>query len=551
MNSERHHRPPSLPMVWRSRSLRLSCLGCAVLGCTEEPFEPTAEATDSPPSNGTPVAFVDRTSDAGFSWPVGGFGRANSGASAMRGGVASGDIDGDGDIDLFVVSGVGLGNRLYLNSGDGTFSDVASRYGVGETGIVEAGATFVDFDGDGRLDLVVGGVGEETAPAPHPSVLLFGNTGSGFVNVTDAAGLGDLTQLDTYSTTFGDVDRDGDLDMFTTHWYNATGGHYLWENDGAGVFHDVTGEYGLTSLEFTFTANFVDTDLDGDLDLLVASDFGNSTVMLNEGARFVEEQTSLLTDGNGMGASVGDYDNDGDLDWFVTSIWDPDGTPEGTWDVTGNRLYQNDGRGRFTDVSQSARVREGYWGWASCFADFDNDGHLDLFHVNGMYVGDRPEFREFWSDPSRLFMSNGDGTFSERSLEVGLTDTGQGRGVACFDADRDGDIDIFVSNNGEAPRFYRNEGTPVHRYLGIVLRGVRPNTQGIGARITVQPADGETQTREIRAGGSYVSQSPSEAHFGLGRAESVTVIVVWPDGNRTVLHDVEADQLLTISHPGG
>jgi hypothetical protein len=548
MNAGSQQPQTAIPIVSRRRLLTPLCLACAVAGCTEELLEPKSEVTGPAPPQGAPIAFVDRTSEAGFSWPVGGFGQAKSGASAMRGGVASGDIDGDSDIDLFVVSSAGRENSLYLNMGDGTFADVAAPYGVNEIGVVASGPTFVDLDGDGQLDLVVGGVSHETASIDHKAVVLFRNTGAGFVNVTEAARLTELPPLDTYSTTFGDVDGDGDLDMFMSHWHNTYGGHYLWENDGSGAFRDITMAYGLADLEFTFTANFTDIDLDGDLDLLLASDFGHSKVMSNVGGRFIEEPTSVLTDGNGMGASVGDYDNDGDLDWFVTSIWDPNGVAEGNWDISGNRLYQNDGSGRFTDVSASAGVREGYWGWASCFADFDNDGNLDLFHVNGMYVGDRSEFREFWSDPSRLFMSNGDGTFTERSSELGLNDRGQGRGVACFDADRDGDIDIFVSNNEEAPRFYRNEGSPIHHYLEIVLRGAPPNVQGIGARIAVETGDGDTKIREIRAGGSYVSHSPAEAHFGLGQAESVTVSVAWPDGDVTTLRHVATDQLLTISH---
>ncbi|MFQ5705576.1 MAG: CRTAC1 family protein, partial [Gemmatimonadales bacterium] len=202
------------------------------------------------------------------------------------------------------------------------------------------------------------------------------------------------------------------------------------------------------------------------------------------------------------------------------------------------------------DVSIEAGVREGYWGWASCFADFDNDGNLDLFHVNGMQASDNAIFSEYWADPSRLFISNGDGTFTERSSEVGLGDNGQGRGVVCFDADRDGDIDIFVANNRQPPAFYVNEGATGNNYLEIVLLGASPNTQGIGARIVVT-AGGKTQTREIRAGGNYVSQDPAEAHFGLGREEIASeVLVKWPDGQVTALQAVAANQVVVIRHPG-
>ncbi len=159
--------------------------------------------------------------------------------------------------------------------------------------------------------------------------------------------------------------------------------------------------------------------------------------------------TKVFTDENGMGAAVGDYDNDGDLDWFVTSIWGPDPDDSHTqWDSSGNRLYRNSGDGTFEDVTDVAGVRKGFWGWGSCFADFNNDGHLDIFHVNGYLTPNsklqrfRP--KKFFDDPVRLFVSNGDGEFTERSTALGLDDTDQGRDVSCFDYERDGDLDIFI-----------------------------------------------------------------------------------------------------------
>jgi hypothetical protein len=146
-------------------------------------------------------------------------------------------------------------------------------------------------------------------------------------------------------------------------------------------------------------------------------------------------------------------------------------------------------------------------------------------------------------------MSNGDGTFTEASSESGIEDNGDGRGVVCFDADRDGDIDIFISNNGAEPRFYSNQ-LDRNNYLGVVLRGPSPNTQGIGALITITPSVGGTQVREIRAGSNYLSQDPAEAHFGLGDATSVDLTVRWPDGMITQVSDVQANQLLVVSQSG-
>jgi len=200
--------------------------------------------------------------------------------------------------------------------------------------------------------------------------MVYRNTGNGsFVDVTPGTGLVLPAEMDTYSITAGDIDGDNLLDLFLTHWQGrdafgepnaAHGGHFLWRNTGAGSFVDVTSAYGLDGLQFTFTANFSDIDRDGDLDILLAGDFGSSKVLRNDGGMFVEEPASLLSDENGMGASVGDYDNDGDLDWFVTSIWDPDGFAEGKWGITGNRRYENDGLGGFTDVSVRAGTRVGY-----------------------------------------------------------------------------------------------------------------------------------------------------------------------------------------------
>ncbi len=546
-------------------------LVCLVAGCVaEEIIEPDEELLEPADGLTHEMAFVDRTTEAGFI----AFGSASSEPDqeesamqmelAMLGGVAAGDFDADGDVDLFLVSDGSGDNLLYRNNGDGTFEEVGAQYGISSTPIYESGPIFVDYDGDGHLDLIVGGVRRMSEWQDYNSVAVFRNTGmQSFVDVTPGTGLVLPPEVDTYSISAGDVDGDDRLDLFLSHWRTrggrdslgavvtvSHGRNFLWKNNGAGSFVDITSEFGLDELRFTLTANFSDIDRDDDLDLLVASDFRSSMVLLNNGGTFVEEPNSVLSDGNGMGASMGDYDNDGDLDWFVTSIWDPNGIAEGEWDISGNRLYRNDGHGRFADVSIAAGVREGYWGWASCFADFDNDGNLDLFHVNGMQANRNSIFGEFWADPSRLFIANGDGTFTERSSEVGLSDYGQGRGVVCFDADRDGDIDIFVANNAQPPTFYVNEGTNVNNYLEIVLRGVSPNTQGIGARIMVT-AGGKIQTREIRAGGNYVSQDPAEAHFGFGQEEIASeVLVRWPDGQVTVLQAVAANQVLVIPHPG-
>ncbi len=525
---------------------------------TETPTPPTPPGTGTPP--GVTAPFLERTTESGF----GGlrFGPPipdADEAGTIIGGVAAGDVDKDGDIDLFVVTEGTGENTLYLNQGDGTFSSSLLE-GLSNTPLFESGPLFVDYDGDGLLDIIMGGF-RPTDSSQLNSVRVYRNVGGlSFVDVSATAGVTPPVELATFSISAADINGDQHLDLFLSHWFSLNGGPedpvlhgggFLWSNDGGRAFTDITAQAGLNDLEFTFTPNFSDIDGDADLDLLIASDFNSSRVFLNDRGMFRESTGSILSDQNGMGAAVGDYDGDGDMDWFVSSIFDPNGSAEGNWGTTGNRLYQNDGSGTFTDVTESAGVRMGFWGWGSCFADFDNDGWLDLFHVNGW----RHDFfaDEFLADPSRLFMSNGDGTFTEASLINGLVDDGQGRGVVCFDADRDGDIDIFVSNNGDGPSFYMNQVAQTSQpfnYLGVVLVGPSPNTQGIGALITMTPSIGGTQVREIRAGSNFVSQNPAEAHFGLGDATSADLSVRWPDGMVSNVSNVAANQLLVLSHPG-
>ena len=459
-------------------------------------------------------------------------------------GVAAVDYDADGDIDLFVLGGLNDPHSLHQNQGDGTFLEVAGDVGL-DLFHRGSGPVFADIDGDGDLDLFIGAVAGD-------SHFVMRNDGGAFTDVTEESGI-ELTVPNTMSATFDDYDQDGDLDLFLSH-HSSLGQQdteTLWRNFGDGTFEsysiqsgiagsllgvDATGDNDVLQ-DFTFTPNLSDIDGDGDRDLLMSADFGTSKVFMNNGDGTFTHATDrdVITDEAGMGGAVGDYDNDGDMDWFVSSIYNEEA------DLTGNRLYRNDGNGVFEDVTVAAGVEDGFWGWGSCFADFDNDGYLDLFHVNG-WTG----FLEFEDDPLRYFHSNGDGTFTERSADIGLTDTGQGRGIACFDADRDGDLEIAVINNSDRYLvYYRNDLDSTNHYLGVKLVSLSTNTAGIGAWIKLSTGLG-SQVREVRAGSNYVSQNPSEVHFGLASATIADIEIRWPDGSVQTLQDVDADQFLTV-----
>lgn len=495
-------------------------------------------------------SFEDDTSDAGVAFEhafdlVG----PPDDHQLTSGGVAAADYDADGDIDLYVVGGSDAGDRLLRNLGDGTFEDVTDAAGVARSGITSAGPAFVDYDGDGTLDLLV--------PTTDGPVVLFRGVGDGtFEDRTFMAGL--WVTRPTISAAFGDLDLDGDLDLYLSHWGTVVdeGGpsEQLFRNEGDGTFSDATDASGIgatlpagseiyPTLDLTLGPTFTDIDDDGWPDLLVAGDFGTSQILRNTGGTFDDVTTDVIDDENGMGVAVADFDNDCDVDWFVTSIRGVEGEPiDGLWGITGNRLYRNDGQGVFTNVTEAAGVRDGGWGWGACAADFDNDGHLDLFHTNGWVAGDG-----YADDPSRLFLSNGDGTFSEQSVALGIDDRGMGRGVACFDADRDGDIDVFVANIMGTHAFYRNQAPAAHHWLNVRLEGPPGNTQGVGARIYLATSAG-TQMREIQVGSGYASQHPAEAHFGLGEeARVLSIVVRWLDGRVSGLGPMPANRQVVVS----
>ena len=506
-----------------------------------------------PPVFTTRTTFVDATVSTGINHAFSIVTPNTTDPARMGGGLAAADYDNDGDIDLYFVAGDGSPNKLFSNDGANRFTEVASTLGL-DVVHMGSGPAFADIDGDGDLDAFVGAV--EGDPS-----YLFRNDNGTYTDVTANSGLA-ISAANSISAGFFDYDQDNDLDLILAHWGNPPqpDTETLWRNDGnftfssasvsSGIAGQLIEQSGLPSLfDYTFAPMLSDIDRDGDADILFASDFRSSKIFRNNGdATFTNiTDRSVVIDRNGMGSAAGDYDNDGDMDWFVTSIYetsqDPDPNP-------GNRLYRNEGNGVFTDVTDAAGVANGGWGWGVCFEDFDNDGDLDIFHVNGWEQIDPRDAggpNDYSSDQVRYFESQGDGTFVEAADAARLVDTGQGRGVACFDADRDGDLDLVITNNKSTKSvvFYRNELAAGNHYLAIRLHGAGSNTHAIGALIEVRGGS-RTQIREIRAGSHFVSQNPAEAHFGLGSATTVDLTVFWPDGTRSVLAGVAADQLLSI-----
>lgn len=499
----------------------------------------------------------------------------------FTGGLAMGDLNNDCWPDLYHPNGDVQADKLFINQRDGSFSNQSAEWGIKGTEFSN-GASMADIDGDGYLDLLVTNIMHPHIPSimgqaygerfRHAPTLYQNQQGKHFKLWPKPAIKASFT---SWSAAFADYDQDGDLDILTTHWRGpGVGGaqpNHLWQNQGEAAqwaFTPVDEAAGLLDMvgntDFTFSGIFADINHDRQPDILMAADFASSQVYLNSGQqRFVRNTAQhQIRDENAMGADVIDIDNDGDLDWFVSSIWDPDGVAEGTWGITGNKLYLSD-HGRFVDVSAQAGVAEGYWGWGVCLADFNNDGRADIFHTSGSdivpqmsdalggphaYGSLKRALAEFQQTPSRLYIANGDGSFTERAESWGINDRLSGRAVVCSDYDRDGDVDIFIANHQGPLLLYKNHSRakPATHFVNIRLRGAPPNTQGIGARVYVS-ANGVTQMQEVRAGGTFLSSAPSNLHFGLGDAALIDRIrVLWPQQGEQELLNIPANQFITI-----
>ncbi len=475
---------------------------------------------------------------------------ALQGAAVMTGGAAAGDFDGDGLVDLFFTRIDGT-DVLYKNQGNGSFLDVSFNAGF-TANLPTNGPVFGDIDNDGDLDLYVSAV--VNLGAAGNRYYLYMNNGDGTFTedaVARGADIATTNAINGMGIALGDYDRDGYLDAMTADWDTLAtqSSSRLLHNQGAanpGRFTDVTAAAGLDvfrdTRSYRFAPRFSDLDGDGNPDLAIASDFVTSQLFWNNGDGTFSDGTlaaNVGTDRSGMGSTIGDYDGDGDLDWYVTAILN--GTPSPTTEF-GSKLYRNDGNRVFSEQTYDAGVQPAGWWWGTTWLDFDNDGNLDLMATNG-FPG------PFNADPTTLWHNNGDGTFTDVTTAQGITDTAQGRGLLTLDYDSDGDLDTLVINNGGAPVFYRNDSANGNAWLRVKTQGSESNRDGIGARVIIDPDStlaGDEQVREIDGGDNYLSQNQMTAHFGLGalagNIDNITIF--WPSGTVQQFFDVTPNQVL-------
>ena len=428
-------------------------------------------------------------------------------------GVAAGDVDNDGWTDIFLTN---FGSdALYLNRGDGTFTEEAVERGIGPAAGFGVSAAFVDYDRDGWLDLYVG----------HN------------VDYTLENGLECGTMADA-------------RDYCPPETYGGTPDH-LYRNTGDGRFLDVS-ESALVGGRFGPALGVSTADFDGDgwIDVYVANDGTENLLWINQGDGTFRDTGLLagaalseigMTEAS-MGVDAGDFDNDGDEDLFLTHL-----------NGQGNNLYVNDGSGTFEDRSTGSRLGAGslaYTGWGTTWLDFDNDGWLDLLAVNGTITA-RPGRSpgQFPYDQRRtLFRNLGDGRFADVSGQAGaaFTLSEAGRGAAFGDVDNDGDVDVLVGNDAGPVRLLVNHVGEHRHWLGLRLAGIGGRDM-LGARVAVLRDGLPTLWRRARSDGSYASANDPRVLVGLGDSDArPTVRVHWPDGAVEEWRDVEVDRWMTL-----
>ncbi len=474
------------------------------------------------------------------------------------------DFNKDGYEDIYITGGMN-DDVLYKNNGNGTFTNVFEQSGLMLTKkYVTQGVSGADINRDGFVDLFITTITtrEKKQVIPREINLLFLNNGNGtFKDVTKEYG---LDQLYSFSTggSFGDFNSDGWPDIYVGNYFNEFEGKlsvindntvvganqiakgYLLLNEKGKHFRDVYSDYGLDFRGFGFGGVFTDFDNDGDQDLFVNHDFGykrTPDLLLEnrypkQSFRDVAKEMGMDLKINSMGTAVGDYNNDGFMDYYMTNI-------------KFNYFMVNQGIGKgFLNKSKELGVDFFSISWGANFGDFDHDGDLDLFVANGDLNPNCVAMADFYYE-------NDGKKFSDKARETGLADYGIGRGSVVFDYDNDGDLDLLVVNQEAVLRYpvpsvthlFRNDSTHGN-WIKIALVGIDAETHGIGSKIEIETG-GKKMIREIDGGGSsHLSQNSVIAHFGIGTATTIDKITVyWTGGNKQTLLSSKINQLITIT----
>jgi hypothetical protein len=560
--------------LWRSARVALWALAATASSCDRQAPAPVASAP-APEARPAGLHFVDRAEAAGlrFQHTDGSSGKYYI-VETLASGVGLFDYDEDGDLDIYFPNGRPLppspegdrsaSNALYRNNGDGTFTDVTAIAGVPGAGF-SVGCAAGDYDGDGDLDLYVTGFLRS---------VLYQNQGKAggyvFKDVTAAAGV-DPGRFSA-GASFLDIDNDGDLDLYVANYcevdfaksepcphngipnYCAPGKYApehdtLYLNNGDGAFKDISRESGIAAdrpagpgPRWGMGVLALDYNVDGLVDIYVANDVSDNFLWQNlGGGRFknVAFELGVAFDANGdeqgsMGVDAGDYDRDGQLDIIVTNF-----------QKQLNALYHHEGPLGYVDRVMAHGLGSTSLpmvGWGTGFFDFDHDGWLDLFVANGHLEDRIHEYDQSstYLQPNQLFRNLG-GRFEEASDRAGpaFQERHSARGAAFGDIDNDGDVDIVVSNSRQRPSLLVNESVKRGNWIRIELRG-KKNRFAIGARVRVN-AGGAVHAAELRSGHSYVSQNDLRLHFGLGEASIADKVEVrWPGGGATVRERREA-----------
>jgi hypothetical protein len=440
-------------------------------------------------------------------------------------GVVVGDYDNDGWPDIYVTN-YGK-NRLYHNNHDGTFTDIAEKAGVA-LGMWSTGATFGDYDGDGRLDLFVGGYLRYDVKQPP---------------VPDSKS---LCQFRGTTVMCGPRGLPGERD-------------HLFHNNGDGTFTDVSEKLGVSNPNgyYALGALFVDVNNDGKLDLAVANDSSPNYLYINKGNGTFDDQSyqsgyALNADGRdvaNMGIAAGDYENNGHMDLVNTTFSDD-------YDV----VFNNDGKGAFTDVSYEAGIAEPtipFVGFGDGFLDYDNDGWKDLLIANGhVYpnVDEHPEWGTTYAERPLLFHNLKNGKFAlVPAVEgTGLAKVSVGRGAAFGDLFNDGKIDVVINNMDGVPLLLRNVNPDHHHWVELKLVGGPKGPRDAVGSTVYLTAGGTRQRGDVLSGGSYLSSNDFRVHFGLGDAKVVdSVDIHWPGGVRETVKLPAVDRIYTITQGKG